>query len=95
MVQTKAPSGRTQLYSCPNKCKKDFSPQKYEELVSVFTKYDTDNSQTLERHEIPKLLNDCRIQNITIDRAMEMMEAHSEDSDGTIDFEEFFFSWHE
>ncbi len=45
-------------YVCPQEYVNDYTPMEFEELVEQFIKYDIDESHSLDKFELQKLLHD-------------------------------------
>jgi Ca2+-binding EF-hand superfamily protein len=75
-------------FKCPTKLVNDFTPDQFEEMVTIFRKFDLDNSMTIDLTEIVKMLEELDMVH-TAPQALQLLEAIDKDDSGEIDFEEF------
>ncbi len=60
----------------------------FEEMVSLFTKFDSNKSGTIDKHETKKILNFLGMDS-SLERAEELLNIVDADKSGEIDFDEF------
>ena len=75
-------------YRCPDEFVKIITPMEFEEMVNLFTKFDVDHSNTIDKHETKKILLYLGM-DASMDMAMELLEIVDVDKSGEIDFDEF------
>jgi hypothetical protein len=75
-------------FKCPDEFVKIITPMEFEELVNLFTKFDVDHSNTIDKHETKKVLLYLGME-ASMDMAKELLEIIDIDKSGEIDFNEF------
>ena len=75
-------------YKCPDEFIKIITPMEFEEMVNLFTKFDVDHSNTIDKHETKKILLYLGM-DASLDMAKELLEIIDVDKSGEIDFNEF------
>jgi hypothetical protein len=75
-------------FKCPDEFVKIITPMEFEELVNLFTKFDVDPSNTIDKHETKKVLLYLGME-ASMDMAKELLEIIDIDESGEIDFNEF------
>lgn len=75
-------------YKCPDEFVKIITPMEFEEIVNLFTRFDVDHSDTIDKHEIKKVLLYLGME-ASMDMAKELLEIIDVDKSGEIDFGEF------
>lgn len=75
-------------FRCPDEYLKMLTPMEFEEIVSLFIKFDVDGSGRIDKHETKKILLFLGIET-TIKVAEELLEVIDADKNGEIDFNEF------
>lgn len=75
-------------YKCPDEFVKIITPMEFEEIVNLFTKFDVDHSDTIDKHEIKKVLLYLGME-ASMDMAKDLLEIIDVDKSGEIDFNEF------
>eukprot|EP01041_Mallomonas_annulata_P002379 gene2379-4623_t len=81
-----------ELVVCGHRCPADllhlFTPLEFEELVQKFIEYDVNKTNTIDVHEIRKLLHDLGKEN-TLEQAQTTLNAVDPDCEGELDFDHF------
>lgn len=75
-------------YKCPLDYVNLFTPMEFEEVVQNFITYDVSGSQTIDVHEIRKILNDLGQDN-SMENAQKLLRAVDEEDTGVLDFDHF------
>jgi ankyrin repeat protein len=75
-------------YRCPNEYIHVITPMEFEEMVNLFTKFDTNKNGTIDVHEAKKILHYLEL-DFSIEKAEELMKLIDTDGSGEIDFAEF------
>jgi hypothetical protein len=75
-------------YKCPDEFVKILTPMEFEEMVHLFTKFDVDGSNTIDKHETKKILLYLGM-DASMEMATQLLDVVDVDKSGEIDFEEF------
>lgn len=75
-------------YKCPDEFVKILTPMEFEEMVNLFTKFDVDHSNTIDKHETKKILLYLGMEG-SIEMAQDLLDIIDVDKSGEIDFNEF------
>ncbi len=75
-------------YKCPDEFVNIITPMEFEEMVNLFTKFDVDHSNTIDKHETKKILIYLGM-DASMEMAIELLDIVDVDKSGEIDFEEF------
>ncbi len=73
---------------CPDEFIENITPMEFEEMVHLFKKFDADGSNTIDKHEIKRILHYLGLE-FTIEKAEELLNIVDADKSGEIEFEEF------
>lgn len=75
-------------FQCPNEFLTIITPMEFEEIVTLFLKFDTNKSGTIDKHETKKILNFLGFDH-SLEKAEELLKIIDTDGSGEIDFNEF------
>jgi hypothetical protein len=75
-------------FKCPDDLIENITPMEFEEMVNLFKQFDADGSQTIDKHEIKKILHFLGLE-FTPEKAEELLNIVDTDKSGEIDFDEF------
>lgn len=75
-------------FKCPDQFLSLITPMEFEEMVNLFTKFDVDHSNTIDKHETKKILIYLGM-DASMDMAAELLDIVDVDKSGEIDFDEF------
>lgn len=65
-------------FRCPNEYLNVITPMEFEEMVNLFTTFDTNNSGTIDKHETKKILHFLGL-DFSMDKAEELLRIVSDD----------------
>lgn len=75
-------------FKCPDEYINLITPMEFEELVSLFTRFDSNHSGTIDVHETKKILHFLGM-DFSIEKAEDLLRIVDTDGSGEIDFSEF------
>jgi hypothetical protein len=75
-------------FKCPDEFLKLITPMEFEEMVALFTRFDSNKSGTIDKHETKKILHFLGMDS-SLERAEELLDIVDADKSGEIDFDEF------
>lgn len=73
---------------CPDEFIENITPMEFEEMVHLFKKFDADGSNTIDKHEIKRILHYLGLE-FTLEKAEELLAIVDADGSGEIEFDEF------